>query len=407
MTANLWSANTLKNFWKTSPEFDDAVWETAIQQCLPALRLPRTPVDEDDLLAQILGEGQFGEGHWELSRARRLYYDLKPLIPRRLSRALRRILQSRHKRDFEMGWPIEERYPRFQFQTLKKALQLAGRSSVRFEPFWPQGRHFALILTHDIEEEEGQAFVRIVADLEENLGFRSSFNFVPERYRVDKSLLAELRDRGFEIGIHGLKHDGKLFNSHAEFMRRAKRINSYLNEFDAVGFRSPLTLRNPEWMQALNIEYDLSFFDTDPFEPMPGGVMSTHPFFIGHFIELPYTLVQDYTLNSVLGETRPRLWLEKVAFIRKYHGMALLNSHPDYLRSPAVFEIYRDFLTIMKTSNGCWHALPREIAAWWRNRADASPRGEEDERISAIANLENGELTIDVAHGIHSNAPIS
>ena len=31
-------------------------------------------------------------------------------------------------------------------------------------------------------------------------------------------------------------------------------------------------------MQALEIEYDLSFFDTDPCEPIPGGTMSIWPF---------------------------------------------------------------------------------------------------------------------------------
>lgn len=32
--------------------------------------------------------------------------------------------------------------------------------------------------------------------------------------------------------------------------------------------------RHPLWMQSLDIEYDLSFFDTDPYEPMAGGSMS-------------------------------------------------------------------------------------------------------------------------------------
>lgn len=407
MSATLWSANTLKNFWKTHPEFDDEVWEHAIQRCLPALQLKRTPVDEEDLLAQTLGEGQFGEGHWELSRVRRLYYDLKPFIPRMLSQALRRILQSRHKRDFELGWPIEERYPRFQFQVLETALELTGRSSVRFEPFWPNQKKITFVLTHDIEEAKGQQFVLAVADLEESLGFRSSFNFVPERYKVDRVLMDELRARGFEVGVHGLKHDGKLFNSHTEFMRRAERINHYLKEYHALGFRSPLTLRNPQWMQALNIEYDLSFFDTDPFEPMSGGVMTIHPFFIGHFVELPYTLVQDHTLTTVLGETTPNLWLEKIDMIEKYNGMALVNSHPDYLRDPSQFVIYKNFLQSMRNRVGYWHALPREVAAWWRRRADLSPRGVKDENGTAIAKLENGRLAIEVSYGDHSNAPIS
>jgi hypothetical protein len=122
-------------------------------------------------------------------------------------------------------------------------------------------------------------------------------------------------------------------------------------------------------MQSLDIEYDLSFFDTDPYEPIPGGTMSLWPFIIGHFIELPYTLVQDYTLTSILGETSPRLWLEKVDFIKEYHGMALLNSHPDYLKDPNSFNIYTKFLESMKKTAEYWHALPRDVAHWWNLRA--------------------------------------
>jgi hypothetical protein len=152
-------------------------------------------------------------------------------------------------------------------------------------------------------------------------------------------------------------------------MKKAARINAYMKEYGMLGFRAPLTHRNPEWMQALEMDYDMSFFDTDPFEPIPGGAMSIWPFFLGHFIELPYTLVQDYTLTSILGETSPRIWLEKVNFLQKYQGMALLNSHPDYLKEKSVWKIYQEFLIAMKNRDGYWHALPHEVANWWRTRA--------------------------------------
>jgi peptidoglycan/xylan/chitin deacetylase (PgdA/CDA1 family) len=248
-------------------------------------------------------------------------------------------------------------------------LRVVRDQKLRVRSLWPQGSRYALVLTHDVESSVGQGFVRAVADLEESLGFRSSFNFVPEDYRIDMNLMDELRQRGFEVGIHGLKHDGKLFNSRTKFERCAIEINRYLKDLGAVGFRSPLTLRHPEWMQALNIEYDLSFFDTDPFEPIPGGTMSIWPFFLGHFVELPYTLVQDYTLTDILKEETPRLWLEKVDFIRQHYGMALLNSHPDYLKVPSRFNIYSRFLQTMRDKENYWHALPREIAQWWKQRS--------------------------------------
>ena len=50
--------------------------------------------------------------------------------------------------------------------------------------------------------------------------------------------------------------------------------------------------------------------------------MSIWPFVLGRFIELPYTLAQDFTLIDVMGERSPRLWLEKVAYIERWGGMA-------------------------------------------------------------------------------------
>ncbi len=376
MTAELYRGNAPALFWRTlmrpTPTADD--WAAAAEgaaDVLPAAARGGGR-DVDSLLLYTLGERQFGPNHWQLSRAKRLYYLVKPFLPRSLTRRLRRFSRASLRSSFPLEWPIEPRYARFQWELVRHLLERRGQSAFPYIHFWPAGYRYALVLTHDIETAAGQAHARAVADLDARYGFRSSFNFVPERYRVDRGLAEDLRARGFEIGIHGLKHDGKLFKSYPEFMRRAARINHYLTEFGAVGFRAPLTHRHPEWMQALEIEYDLSFFDTDPYEPIPGGTMSVWPFEIGRFVELPYTLVQDYTLTAVLGETTPRLWLRKIDFLESYSALALLNTHPDYLRSPATWGIYSQFLETMSKRTGYWHALPHEVAGWWRARSRAA-----------------------------------
>lgn len=375
MTAELYRVNRPAAFWRlmAEPQPTEAEWATSIQAAATALPLGAQSADIDALLQKTLGEGQFGPDHWDLSFARKMYYRLKPVLPRQLTRRLRRLQRSAAGGDSPLGWPIEARYAQFLWAVIGGLLAGTKRQAVPFIHFWPAGHKFAFVLTHDVETAEGQAHVQALAELETDYGFRSSFNFVGERYRLDQDLIKTLRARGFEIGVHGLKHDGKLFNSRAEFMRRAARINQHLKNLDAVGFRAPLTHRQPEWMQALDIEYDLSFFDTDPYEPIPGGTMSIWPFEIGRFVELPYTLVQDYTLTAVLGETTPRIWLDKVDFIETYWGLALVNSHPDYLRDPANWRLYEQFLQAMKRRPGLyWHALPREVARWWRARRQAA-----------------------------------
>jgi len=372
----LYAANTPSCFWRvlTEPAPTPAEWDAAVRTAArvlpPAARAAGS--DIETLLFNTLGEGQFGPNHWRLSPIKRAYYEVKPLLPRALTRSLRRLSRGIIERSFSLGWPIEDRYARFQWAVVHELLKTTDRHELSYIDFWPEGRPFAFGLTHDVETAEGQSFVRAVADLDASYGFRSLFNFVAEDYRLDAGLMDELRERGFEVGLHGLHHDGKTFRSASEFLGHAERINRHLQQFKALGFRAPLTHRNPGWMQALDMDYDLSFFDTDPYEPVAGGTMSLWPFTVGRFLELPYTLVQDHTLTEVLKETTPRIWLEKVDFIRRYSGMALVITHPDYLRNPTSWRMYADFLRVMRNRADFWHALPRDLAGWWRARLTAT-----------------------------------
>jgi|GEM_PF-246693 len=373
----LYAANTLECFWHllAEPQVSPAEWEEAATDAASLLPQGIIPPDggSEQILANVFGEILFGTQRWQLSRSKQLYYRVKPYFPRPLAILLRQFYRRKQEQAFVLGWPLEDRYVRFQMQCIANLLRMRGMDTLPFLHFWPDHHRFALVLTHDIEEERGAAFVEQVADLEEELGFRSVFNFVPERYPIDQGLQAALRARGFEVGIHGLKHDGKLFASRQAFEQRAAKINGYLHQWQAVGFRTPYMHRHPEWLQALDVEYDLSFFDTDPYEPQAGGTMSIWPFMLGAFVELPYTLVQDHTLTAILKQTSPRLWLEKVDFLERSCGMALVNVHPDYLRKPTNFALYRDFLLTVKQKYTYWHALPRSVAQWWRQRSTFKP----------------------------------
>jgi hypothetical protein len=395
ISSSLWNSNLPRNFWCFQPDLPDEIWSEAIKKALPLLGLSETMAIES-VLEWTLGEGQFGSDHYELGLTHHLYYRLKPSIPRALTRPMRQVYHHVQEKDGHLSWPVEPRFAQFQWEITRQLLLLSGSKQLAFKNFWPGTNRFAFVLTHDIETAAGQEFAETVADLEEDLGFRSSFNFIPEKYPVDHKLMQNLQKRGFEVGVHGLKHDGRLLDTKIRFMQNASRINKYLKEWNAVGFRAELTLRQPEWMQALEIEYDLSFFDTDPFEPIPGGTMSIWPFFIGHFVELPYTLVQDYTLISVLCKDCPQIWLEKVDFIEKNHGMALVNTHPDYLKRKPDWDVYCQFLNSMKTRAGYWQALPVDIARWWKSRVASSVENGESGVHLANVILDGNSIKIEV-----------
>ena len=218
-------------------------------------------------------------------------------------------------------------------------------------------------------------------DLEEKLGVRSCFNIVPERYPVSTLLLKEIKQRGFNLGVHGLNHDGKLFLSYNSFRNNAVRVNAYLHEWNVHGFSSPSMISRLEWMYHLDIDYSTSSFDTDPFEPQPTPVNTIFPFIVANnyssksFVELPYTLPQDFTLFIILQEKSINIWKKKLDWIVSHGGMALFNTHPDYMNfqncstchnEEYPVHYYSDFIEyIQKTyRDQFWNALPEEIAAY-------------------------------------------
>ena len=394
MTANLWSCNTPELFWLCQPNPPQDAWRVAIQKACPVLGMAVDPGDIDGLLAMTLGEGQFGPHHWELTKLKNIYLLIKPFIPKKLRNRIRSLLQASSQKDSALGWPIEDRYVRFQWEVMRQLLVCLRVDTTQFITFWPGHYDFSLVLTHDVESGMGQSFIQTVADLEESLRFRSSFNFVIGDYTIDDKVVESLKRRGFEVGIHGLRHDNKLFSSLPAFKEQVKIINEYLKMYEAVGFRSPSTYRQPEWMQLLDIEYDSSFFDTDPWEPIPGGTTCIWPFILGRFVELPYTLVQDNTLVNVLRQKTQKIWLEKVEFIRRYHGMVLINTHPDYLRDKTVWNVYADFLKEMLEHRNYWHALPKEVARWWLFRSKGNLSDGLFNTSTGEVKIHEGELII-------------
>ena len=91
-----------------------------------------------------------------------------------------------------------------------------------------------------------------------------------------------------------------------------------------MGFRSAFMFHNLEWLKELNVLYDASTFDTDPFEPQPDGANTIFPFWVGRsdgsgYVELPYTLPQDSTLFLVLGEKTNDIWKRKLDWVAR-HG---------------------------------------------------------------------------------------
>jgi peptidoglycan/xylan/chitin deacetylase (PgdA/CDA1 family) len=296
------------------------------------------------------------------------YYAVKPLMPRAVQLALRRAYARRQAQVEFPRWPIEPILVERHQAELRALIEASGGDAVPVIGFWPEGRRFASILTHDVESRAGVRNVWRVLEAERRHGFVSSWNFVAEWYEIEPGLFDHIRAMGGEIGLHAIKHDCKLFSSRASFEADLPAIHRYLEEWEAVGFRSPATHRNADWMPELGCLYDSSFPDTDPFEPQAGGCCSIFPFMLDELVELPITLVQDHTLFEILRADSIDHWTAKADWIVENHGLVNLITHPDYLDTPRRLRMYEEFLEYLAAQQDGWHALPREVAEWWRTR---------------------------------------
>lgn len=297
-----------------------------------------------------------------------VYYRIKPLIPRRFQIFARRKVARKRLTQFRDVWPID-----------KEAAGLPTRWKG-----WPDGKKFALILGHDVDTAKGHSRCLKLMEIDMRAGFRSTFYFVPEGYLVDPAVRIRLAEAGFDVGVHGLRHDGKMFRSRRMFDQRASRINSYLKSWGATGHSSPSMHRNLNWIAELDIEYDISTFDTDPFEPQPEGVRTIFPFWVPNsskskgYVEFPYTLPQDHCLFVILQEQDNRIWKQKLDWIAEIGGMAFLNTHPDYMNFDGTkcaleeypMSHYENFLEYARVRHGSdfWHAKAGEVARFWRER---------------------------------------
>ncbi|MGH9452517.1 MAG: DUF354 domain-containing protein [Terriglobia bacterium] len=305
--------------------------------------------------------------------ARKAYYLLRPLLGVSARRHLQKIrLRGWNEIRFP-AWPVDWTVERIHQKLLALALKAQDLDKIPFIWFWPEGFSSCAIMTHDVENSSGRDFCASLMDLDESFGIRSAFQVVPEkRYPVPKSFLDSIKRRGFEVNVHDLNHDGRLYVDHAEFRRRAERINSYARQYGAQGFRSGALYRNADWYDIFEFSYDMSLPNVAHLDPQRGGCCTVMPYFIGKLVELPVTCTQDYTLFHILGDYSTDLWKRQISLIREKHGLMSFIVHPDYLVAKRARDIYRallGYLAQLRAEGNIWNPLPRDVASWWRQRS--------------------------------------
>lgn len=304
---------------------------------------------------------------------RKAYYLGRPLMSVGVRRRFQKLYLGGWDEVAFPAWPVDRTVDCLVEKLLVLSLKAQGVSRVPFIWFWPEGHPSCAIMTHDVEQSAGLDFCQRLMDIDDAAGIKASFQIVPEkRYRWSPALLKGIRDRGFEVNVQDLNHDGNLYQEREEFVRRARKINHYVREFGASGFRSGALYRNLDWYDAFEFSYDMSVPNVAHLDPQRGGCCTVMPYFIGKILEIPVTATQDYTLFHILEDYAITLWVRQIEMIRLKGGLASFIVHPDYVIEERAQDVYRALLahlSKLRSEGKIWIALPCEVDRWWRQRS--------------------------------------
>lgn len=369
--------------------------------------LPFDPEEVTTLLRSEAYTHPSGDAHPASSLVGRSYYFLRPALPVALRRHLQKLRLNGWRHLRFPNWPVDRTVDCLHEQLLLLSLRAAKRQEIPFIWFWPKGTSSCAILTHDVETTAGRDFCSSLMDVDDEFGLKASFQVVPEsRYEVPESYLETIRKRGFEIDVQDLNHDGHLFRDRKEFLVRVRKINEYGRKYGAEGFRAAVLYRRQEWYDSFEFCYDMSVPNVAHLDPQRGGCCTVMPYFVGKLVELPVTATQDYSLFYILRDHSIELWKRQIDLIMEKHGLMNFIIHPDYITAEEKMATYKELLVYLRqlaTEKNIWMPLPREVASWWRDRANmrlvevnghwqVEGKGSERARI-AYASEKYGKLT--------------
>jgi hypothetical protein len=372
----------------------------------------RLPFDLSEIVTNLQQERYctFSEDYLQKFTAsttsQNLYYMIRPFLPVPVRKHLQKLRLSGWDRIAFPRWPVDFTVETLMERTMALVLKSSGLQKMPFVWFWPDGAPSCGMMTHDVEDRAGRDFCDHLMDLNDSYGVKSSFQLIPEvRYEVSASLLDRFRSRGFEVNVHDLNHDGRLFHNRKQFLQRASRINDYVKAFGSRGFRAGAMYRQQQWFDALEISYDMSVPNVAHLEPQRGGCCTVMPYFVGGILELPLTTIQDYSLFHILGDYSINVWKQQIDLIMARNGLISFIAHPDYLIDGRAREVYMGLLAHLRRlrdERKVWMALPGDVDRWWRSRSQMTLvkvgnswciEGPDRERARlAYATLENDRL---------------
>ncbi|MAG08657.1 hypothetical protein CMO89_04235 [Candidatus Woesearchaeota archaeon] len=310
---------------------------------------------------------------------RRLYTYLPVhfhILPGSSRKLMKKILFMFRKEKNFPSWPVEKSVELLRHVLLKCIEAIEGRK-IKLD-IWPKNKKYVICLSHDVETGGGFKRIPLISKIERKYSLVSSWSIVSNHYKIDFRLLDSLIKKGDEILLHGYNHDNKLIS--LDDKKIEKRFNSMARlkeKLKIKGFRSPCLLRSERLYSLLEKNgylYDSSSVDTEKDSQISerNGCCTVFPYMIDGLVEIPLTLPQDARLlfRSYNMEKMVKTWANKLEFIKKVGGVAVINTHPESHLSGnrKNLKAYHDFLKYIRNDRSAWVITMKELAEYSKQK---------------------------------------
>ncbi|MFA5089665.1 MAG: polysaccharide deacetylase family protein [Candidatus Omnitrophota bacterium] len=196
------------------------------------------------------------------------------------------------------------------------------------------GHKGAVCLSHDIDSRQDYQYIPEVYRLNKKYNLVSGFNFLTNwGYCIDKTLLSELNDNGFEIGLHGYTHDIAVGFRSQERIKRELSLAFQSLGFPVEGYRAPafaVSKRLLAVLRELGIKYDSSMKTISCYSPQSAEVFYPYRYPGVGIWEVPLTIQDDRVFRDLHLSNEEALGVikELTARIVNMGGVCVINNHP-------------------------------------------------------------------------------
>jgi peptidoglycan/xylan/chitin deacetylase (PgdA/CDA1 family) len=227
-------------------------------------------------------------------------------------------------------------------------------------------------LSHDIDIKEDYLYMEEVFKLNKKYKLVSGFNLLTNwGYKIDNSFLREIRDNGFEIGLHGYTHDIAIGIRSEKRIR--KELSLALKEFDfpVSGYRAPafaISRRLLKILKELGIKYDSSMKTTSCYSSQSAEVFYPYKYPNIGIWEVPLTIQDDRVFRDLHLSNEEALGVikELVTRIMDIGGVCVINNHPSLIHKKRYY--YVELLKWLASLHDIWVARIDDVVKFMEER---------------------------------------